>query len=78
EWNHYRVHWYNGVKPDVGPAICVDLYREVAGEWQQEGITMYDTNNRWADSETNRCGLEGTPWLLNSAWFDDTEIWGYA
>lgn len=76
EWTHYRIFWYIGKTPGDEDALCVDLYYEVAGEWVKEGNTMYDTNDRWADSDKNRCGLNVylVPW--DYQYFDDTEIWG--
>ena len=76
EWNHYRAFWYNGFTPGETPALCVDLYREIAGEWSKMGDTMYDTVNMFKDSEINRCGISSLVGngLIN--WFDDTEIWG--
>lgn len=75
-WHHIRLFWYNGKTPGDVPALCVDIYREVTGEWVKQGSTLYDTMNKWKDSSINRCGIYasgGSGWLL---WFDDTEIWG--
>ncbi len=76
QWIHYRVFWYNGKTPGEQDALCVDIYREIAGEWVKEGETMYDTDNSWKDSELNRCGLVAICEPGWSTWFDDTEIWG--
>ncbi len=76
EWMHWRVFWYNGFTPAEAPALCVDLYREIAGEWVREGATLYDTNNRWKDEPVNRCGLIPYPQFTWKMWYDDTEIWG--
>ncbi|MBA7576460.1 hypothetical protein ES708_18301 [subsurface metagenome] len=76
EWIHYRTFWYNGKTPGDVPALCVDLYREVAGEWVKLGNTMYDTANSWKDSEINRCGFHVSLIYPQQAWFDNTEIWG--
>ncbi len=75
-WTHYRIFWYNGETPAGVAALCVDLYREIAGEWVKEGSTMYDTANTFKDSETNRCGFEGNSYNNQLQYFDDTEIWG--
>lgn len=76
EWRHTRVFWYNGKTPGEVPALCVDLYREVAGEWIKEGETMYDTDNSWKDSAINRCGFRPLFEKNYPCYFDDTEIWG--
>lgn len=76
QWVHYRVFWYNGETPGGAPALCVDLYREVAGEWQKEGSTLYDTANSWKDSAINRAGFRSRTRLGAGQWWDDTEIWG--
>ncbi len=76
QWVHYRIVWYNGFTPGEAEALCIDCYREVAGEWIKECDTFYDVNNRWKDSEVNRTG----PFPRLSAGrilcYDDTEIWG--
>ncbi|MBA7696219.1 hypothetical protein ES703_104862 [subsurface metagenome] len=76
EWNRWRIVWYNGETPGEVPALCVDLYKEVAGEWVKQGSTMYDTANRWKDSAVNRCGIEGDSVNNHPEYWDDTEIWG--
>lgn len=76
EWVHYRFFWYNGKTPAEQDALCVDHYREVAGEWVKLGDTMYDTDNYFKDSEINRCGFYPSPFNGYHNWFDDTEIWG--
>ena len=76
EWNHLRVSWYNGKTPAEEDALCVDIYREVAGEWIKQGSTMYDTLNNWKDSDVNRCGFRLTMAPDHIIYFDDTEIWG--
>ncbi|MBA7589258.1 hypothetical protein ES708_31339 [subsurface metagenome] len=75
-WVHYRTFWYNGKTPGDVPALCVDLYREIAGEWSKMGDTLYDTDNMWKDSEINRTGVWA--WVADNEdeWYDDTEIWG--
>jgi len=74
-WQHWRVVFWNGLNPDLLEALCVSLYREVAGEWVQEGETMYDTDNSFKDSATNRCGFIARFYAHIQYW-DDTEIWG--
>lgn len=76
QWNHWRVAWYNGKTPGDVPALCLDLYLEVAGEWQKQGETFYHTANRWKDSGINRCGFMHTISAGKTAYVDDTEIWG--
>ncbi len=76
EWIHCTVFWYNGKTPGDVPALCVDLYREIAGEWVKEGETIYDTANTWKDSAINRAGLDGIAQLNFPVYYDDTEIWG--
>ncbi len=76
EWAHWRTAWYNGKTPGEVPALCVDFYKEVAGEWVKQGSTMYDTSNRWKDSAVNRCGIEGDSTGNKAKYWDDTEIWG--
>ncbi|MBA7543092.1 hypothetical protein ES705_35418 [subsurface metagenome] len=75
-WHHIRVFWYNGETPGGTPALCVDLYREVAGEWIKVEPTFYDTANWWKDSAINRCGPFSHVQPNYYTWFDDTEIWG--
>ncbi len=75
-WEHWRVIWYNGHTPADAEAICVDVYKEIAGEWVKQGSTLYDTWNQFKDSAINRCGLCSQ---LIGGWayyHDDTEIWG--
>lgn len=78
QWNHWRVSWYNGFTPGEVASLCVDLYLEVAGEWQKQGATFYHTPNRWKDSEINRCGFRQNRSANVSYYFDDTEIWDLA
>lgn len=75
-WIHYRTFWYNGETPALEPALCVDFYYEDAGEWVKIGDTMYDTDNSFADSDINRCGIYVGVFEDNPVYFDDTEIWG--
>lgn len=77
-WTHLRVLFWNGLTPELVEALCVNLYREVAGDWEKEGETMYDTDNYWKDSEINRVGfIPYSTGNLEEYW-DDTEIWGPA
>ena len=75
-WYHTRVFWYNGKTPAEEDALCVDLYREVAGEWIKQEPTVYDTVNKFKDSDINRCGPFCYLRSGVESWFDDTEIWG--
>lgn len=75
-WVHFRIFWYNGKTPGEVPALCVDVYRDIAGEWVKQGSTLYDTANSWKDSATNRAGfIAATEYNIPQYW-DDTEIWG--
>lgn len=75
-WVHWRVVFWNGIEPGVGPALAVDLYEEVAGLWVKRGATFYHTVNDWKDSATNRLGIGCTEYINQSYYFDDTELWG--
>lgn len=75
-WTHFRTFWYNGKTPGEEDALCVDLYREVSGQWVKMEGTKYDTANQWKDSEINRCGVLTYIRPYAESWFDDTEIWG--
>ncbi|MBA7535023.1 hypothetical protein ES705_27273 [subsurface metagenome] len=75
-WTHVRVFWYNGTTPGDAPALCVDLYRDVAGEWIKEGSTLYDTDNSWKDEPVNRAGFYARIASDHPQYWDDTEIWG--
>ena len=75
-WERYRVVWWNGKTPFEVPALCVDLYKEVGGEWVKQDATVYDTDNRWKDSAINRCGLYTGLIATYVCWYDDTQIWG--
>lgn len=75
-WTHYRFFWYNGKTPGEVPALCVDIYRDIAGEWVKQGSTMYHTLNLWKDSAINRCGFRPVLSPDQAVWYDDTEIWG--
>jgi hypothetical protein len=75
-WLHYRTFWYNGLTPGEVPALCVDIYLEVDGEWVKQGETLYDTVNAFKDSEINRCGIRANVSSDTSVYHDDTEIWG--
>ena len=76
QWTHYRSFWYNGETPGHVPALCVDVYREIAGEWVKEGNTLYDTANSWKDSAINRAGFKSYSRYGVPQYWDDTEIWG--
>ncbi|MBA7572833.1 hypothetical protein ES708_14620 [subsurface metagenome] len=75
QWAHYRVVFWNGYTPLAVEALCVNLYREIAGEWVQEGETMYHTGNLWKDSEINRIGFHAHSLANWPEYWDDTEIW---
>lgn len=75
-WAHYCVFWYNGKTPGYVPALCVDVYREITGEWVKQGDTLYDTDNSWKDSGRNRAGFRAYSTYDHLQYWDDTEIWG--
>ena len=75
-WYHFRIFWYNGKTPGEVPALCIDFYKEVDDEWIKIGPTIYDTLNKWKDSEINRCGLWPEAFPGKPIYFDNTEIWG--
>jgi len=75
-WYHWRTVYWNGTTPGGTPTLAVMLFLEVAGEWVQQGVTLYDTDNQWKDSEINRSGLGYYVPAGVGGFFDDTEIWG--
>lgn len=76
QWFHTRVFFYNGKTPGDAPALCVDVYREITGQWVKQGDTLYDTANSWKDSGINRAGFRGYSLYNHKQYWDDTEIWG--
>lgn len=74
-WYHWRTVYWNGATPAGIPALAVQLFLEIAGEWVQQGATVYDTQNEWKDSEINRSGIGADLTTIYTKWFDDTEIW---
>ena len=76
QWNHWRIFWYNGKTPAELPSLCVDLYREITGEWVKQGTTFYHPANLWKDSEINRCGFYDFIRSGEAHFVDNTEIWG--
>ena len=74
-WYHLRTIYWNGLNLEGTPALCIELYVEIDGQWVKQGNTLYDTVNEWKDSEINRSGIGGRNigYYQN---FDDTEIWG--
>ncbi len=76
EEGHFSVKWYSGVNPGEGPALVVELYKEVSpGEWVLQ-FTVYDNADQWKESAINRCGQGYVGGGGNTFWYDDTEIWG--
>lgn len=75
-WHQYRVFWYNGKTPAEVPALCVDVYLNIAAEWVKQGATMYDTANMWKDSAINRTGFRAFSGYNHPQYWDNTEIWG--
>lgn len=76
EWNHWRTVYWNGEDGAGNPALAVQLFKEVEGEWIQQGVTLYDTDNQWKDSLINRSGIGCWVSGYYNQLFDDTEIWG--
>lgn len=76
EWIHYRTFWYNGKNPAEQDCLCVECFREVAGEWVKLGDTLYDTSNYFKDSAINRVGHHASVHAPTYVNFDDSEIWG--
>ncbi|MBA7543495.1 hypothetical protein ES705_35826 [subsurface metagenome] len=76
EWQHFRIFWYNGFNPAEEESLCVDIYLDVASEWVKQGSTLYSRQNRWKDSEINRCGPFPHTFPAWPKYWDDTEIWG--
>ncbi len=74
-WYHDRWTWWNGRNPDAEEALTVMMERYIAGEWVQQDDWLYDTENRWKDSDINRCGIGGYEFLGKWTWFDDTLIY---
>lgn len=75
-WEHWRVEFWNGFKPDGTPALAVNVYKEVTSVWVQQGATMYDTDNYFKDTGVARCGIGASMRDIQHWRFDDTEIWG--
>lgn len=70
-WQKLRLTWWSGYDPQNTPALNTKLEKWVAGAWISYGV-LYDTQNLWANSLQNRCGIE---MRLASTFIDDTEIW---
>ncbi len=75
-WTRYKTVWWNGETPAHDAALAVNVFIEVAGEWVQMGVTLYDTHNSWKDSGINRAGFRARSFSNHSQYWDDTEIWG--
>ena len=75
QWHHYRVDWWNGTLADGTPCLCVEVFKEITGEWVLQGERMTDTTNQWKDSEINRVGFRINAGYGDGAYFDDSEIW---
>lgn len=74
-WYHFRVVWWNGQNLEGYPALAVELYQEIEGEWVKKGDTMFDTMNQWKDSSINRVGFTSRGNIVYVRYVDDTEIW---
>ncbi|GAH97702.1 unnamed protein product [marine sediment metagenome] len=75
EWIKLRLSWWNGYSDNGLPALAVMLERYIDGEWVKQGDTLYDEDNHFKDSETNRCGLHALGQTIDVIFYDDTEIW---
>lgn len=73
-WVKIRFTWWNGENLSGTPATCFRLEEEIDGVWTHLGSVIYDTMQRWKDSEVNRCGVAFYVVQGNTFWFDDTEI----
>lgn len=70
-WKRYMVTWWNGYNEQNHPALVVRLQEWDGAQWVDRG-ELYDTNNEWAESPINRCGIV-LGQVMNNA--DDTVIW---
>jgi len=70
-WWRIRITWWRGSTLQGEWALVTQMELWVAGGWANYGM-LYDTADRWANSDTNRVGL-----LLQVSGnvYDDTEIW---
>lgn len=75
-WEHWRCVFWDGNNPEYQEALCVELYKEIGGEWVKQGATLYDTTSQWETSEINRIGFHMTFRDAKAQFIDDTEIWG--
>jgi len=72
-WRKVRVTWW-----ESGGVLYVRVEWWTGTEWTNVCDEFFHADNRWFDSEINRCGL----WMSKSGggthynWFDDTEVWG--
>lgn len=74
-WEHLRTRFWSGKDPEGADALNVELFKEVAGDWVQQGDTVYDTEDQFKDSGINRLGVGGKTDSAPHHYFDDTEIW---
>lgn len=75
-WWRDRFTWWNGRNLDGEDALTVMMERYIDPDWIQIDNWIYDTNNRWKDSDLNRVAIGGYEHAGgNFTWFDDTEIW---
>lgn len=70
-WQRVRVTWWTTYDDMNTPSLAVHLEVWEDEAWADKGI-KYDTDNLWADSEVNRCGLAS---FHSGIGWDDTEIW---
>ena len=75
-WYHLRIIYWSGVDLEGTPALNIELYREVDAAWVKQGDTIFDTQDKWKDSEINRSGLHADTYRDRIFYWDDTEIWG--
>jgi hypothetical protein len=74
-WEHWRIVFWDGINPSYQEALCVEVYKEIEGEWIKQGDTIYDTASQWKTSEINRIGFHCTTANSKRQCWDDTEIW---
>jgi len=75
EWTHWRTVFWNGENEQGQNALAVQLFKEVEGQWVQQGDTYFDTDQLWKNSATNRMGIGAYNKSGAVYYFDDTELW---
>lgn len=70
-WKKLRLTCFNGYNLLNQYSACFTLEVYEHPDWIQKGDILYDSLNKWKDSDINRVGLT----VDQSRNFDDTEIW---